>query len=99
MYVGTSPGAFCAYQSYPSPFNPTCTIRYEVPSAGRLSIRVFDATGSLVRTLVDAWREPGSYSEVWDGKADDGITLPSGVYLYCLEAGDFVTSRKTVLLR
>jgi len=55
--------------------------------------------GSLVRTLVDARREPGSYSEVWDGRAEDGAELPSGVYFYRLEAGEFVATRKMVLLR
>ena len=60
---------------------------------------MFDATGSAVRTLVDAHREPGSYSEHWDGRAEDGSELPSGVYFYRLEAGEFVATRKMVLLR
>jgi hypothetical protein len=55
--------------------------------------------GKPVCTLVDAWREPGVYSEIWDGRADDGRALPSGVYFYRLEAGDFVATRKMVLLR
>jgi hypothetical protein len=97
--VDTVPIAYRAYQSYPNPFNPMCTIRYEIPKAGRVSLRIFDVSGSLVRTLVDAWREPGAYSEVWDGRGDAGKALPSGVYFYRLEAGDFVATRKMVLLR
>jgi hypothetical protein len=89
---------FNAHQSYPNPFNPMCTIPYDLPHAGRVSLQVFDVTGSVVRTLVDAWREPGVYSEVWDGMGEDGIALPSGVYFYRLEAGDFVATRKMVLL-
>jgi hypothetical protein len=88
-----------AHQSYPNPFNPFCTIRYEIPHADRVSLRVFDVTGSFVRTLVDAHREPGSHSEHWDGRAEDGRELPSGVYLYRLEAGEIVVTRKMVLLR
>jgi hypothetical protein len=86
-------------QNYPNPFNPMCTIRYDIPHAGKVTLRVFDVDGSLARTLVDGWREPGKYSEIWDGKADDGTALPSGVYFYRLEADDFVATRKMVLLR
>jgi hypothetical protein len=60
---------------------------------------VFDVSGTLVRTLADGWREPGVYSEVWDGRGGDGTALPSGVYFYRLEAADFVATRKMVLLR
>ena len=97
--IDAVPVSYQAYQSYPNPFNPLCTIRYDIARAGRVSLRIFDADGSFVRTLVHAWREPGLYNEVWDGKADDGSALPSGVYFYRLEAGDFVATRKMVLLR
>jgi len=83
----------------PNPFNPMCTIRYDIPRAGRVNLEVFDVNGSLVRTLVDGWREPGVYSEIWDGRDNTGKQLPSGVYFYRLEAGDFVATRKCVLLR
>jgi len=87
------------YQSYPNPFNPLCTIRYEIPKPGRVRLQVFDIVGKPVRTLVDSWREIGVYSEVWDGRDDVGKELPSGVYFYRLEAGDFAATRKMVLLR
>ena len=99
VHVDALPVAYQAYQGYPNPFNPLCTIRYDIPRAGRVSLRVFDVNGSLVRTLVSAWREPGVYSEVWDGRDDSGKQLPSGVYFYRLEAGDFVATHKLVLLR
>jgi hypothetical protein len=103
--VGVVRAAYAAYQSYPNPFKPHCTIPYEIAWPGKVSLRVFDLSGSLLRTLVDAWREPGVYSEVWDSKADDGKELPPGVYFYRLETGDvleaghFVATRKMVLLR
>jgi hypothetical protein len=97
--VGSVPTAYRAYQSYPNPFNPACTIRYEIPRAGKITLIVFDLNGSIVRTLVDRWEEPGVHSEVWDGKRDDGTALASGVYFYRLEAGDFVGIRKMVLLQ
>jgi len=99
VLVRQTPTAYRVYQSYPNPFNPMCTIRYDIPRAGKVSLRVFDVSGSLVRTLVDNWRESGTYIEVWDGRADDASALPSGVYLYRLEAGDLVATRKIVLLR
>ncbi|UCF79297.1 MAG: T9SS type A sorting domain-containing protein [Candidatus Eiseniibacteriota bacterium] len=99
VYIAVIPTAYHVYQSFPNPFNPLCTIRYDIPVAGRVCLQVFDATGRPVRTLVDAHREPGSYSELWDGRAEDGRELPSGVYFYRLEAGDFVATRKMVLLK
>jgi len=99
VHVSAVPAAYSLYQNYPNPFNPVCTILYEIPREVRVSLRVFDATGSLVRTLVNARREPGVYSVPWDGKSEDGTELPSGVYFYRLEAGDFASTRKTVLLR
>jgi len=97
--VEVVPVAYRAYQNYPNPFNPSCTIRYDIPRAGRLSLQVFDVDGSLVRTLVDAWREPGVYSEVWNGRDEAGTELPSGVYFYRLEAGKAVAMKKMVLLK
>jgi hypothetical protein len=97
--VQAMPNAYKTYQSYPNPFNPLCTIRYEIPQADRVSLQVFAVSGALVRTLVDAWREPGVYNEVWDGRTDDGAELSSGIYFYELKAGGFAATRKTLLLR
>jgi hypothetical protein len=99
VYVEAAPIAYRAYESYPNPFNPMCTIRYEIPTPGRVTLRVFDIVGKPVCTLVDGWREVGVYSEVWDGRGDDDSALPSGVYFYSIKAGDFVAMRKMVLLK
>jgi hypothetical protein len=99
VHVSPAPTAGTLYQSYPNPFNPLCTIRYEIAASNRVTLRVFDASGSIVKTLLNAWREPGVYSEKWDGRGEDGRALPSGVYFYQLEAGDVVETHKAVLLR
>jgi len=99
VYVESAPVAFRVYESYPNPFNPVCTIRYDIPQAGRVTLTVLDVKGSSVRTLVDGWREPGAYKEVWDGRADNGNTLPSGVYFYWIKAGDLAAGHKMVLLK
>jgi hypothetical protein len=99
VYVEAVPVTYRAYQSYPNPFNPVCTIRYDIPRAGFVRLRVLAVSGSTVRTLVDRWKEPGAYNEIWDGRGDDGSELPSGVYFYRLDVGAFVATRKAVLLR
>jgi hypothetical protein len=99
VYVSPAPIAYRVFQSYPNPFNPTCMIRYEIPMAGAVRLRVFDASGAIVRTLVDAWTESGSYSRMWDGRDQIGREAPSGVYFYRLEAGGLELTRKAVLLR
>ncbi len=97
--VDAAPRAFAMYQSYPNPFNPTCFIRFDVPFSGRVTLRVFDASGRVVRTLVDRWLGSGSYTEVWNGRNDEGVDLPSGVYMYELATADFRATRKAVMLR
>jgi hypothetical protein len=99
VHVDSVPTAYGAYQSYPNPFNPACTIPYDLPVAGRVRLQIYDVDGSPVRTLVDSWREAGLYSEVWDGRNDAGRVLPSGVYFYRFEAGEFVATRKVILLK
>jgi hypothetical protein len=99
VYVEPLPIVFAAHQSFPNPFNPFCTIRYDIPKACRVTLRVFDVSGFIVRTLVDRWEEPGFHNEIWDGMDEDERELPSGVYFYRLEAGDFAATRKMVLLK
>ncbi|MBN1504383.1 MAG: hypothetical protein JW952_04895, partial [Candidatus Eisenbacteria bacterium] len=96
---GAAPAACRLHQAYPNPFNPVCNVRYEVPTAGWVRLSVFDVGGVFVRELVRAWREPGTYCEVWDGRDGGGSPLPSGVYVCRLEAGRFEATSKTVLLR
>jgi hypothetical protein len=99
VHVNAAPAVTRLLQSFPNPFNPLCTINYDIAHAGGVTLRIFDVEGSLVRTLVDGWREPGVHSEVWNGSGDNGQKLPSGVYFYALEADGRKETRKTVLLR
>jgi hypothetical protein len=88
------PLEFALYASYPNPFNPTTTIRYDVKESGLVSLKVFDLLGREVATLVHDIVPAGSYSINWD--AGD---LPSGLYLCRMEAERFVETRKMVLLK
>lgn len=87
-------GAFELAQNYPNPFNPKTTIRYVLQSAGYVSLKVFDFLGREVATLIDGVEPAGPNSTEFDVSM-----LPSGVYLYRLQAGDSFQVRKMVVLR
>jgi flagellar hook assembly protein FlgD len=77
-------------------------IRFQVPRPTPVSLKLYDVSGRLVRVLIDSKTqnlEPNTYNLTWDGKDDRGIELPSGVYFYRLETGDFQASKKLVLIR
>ena len=93
------PVAFKLVQNAPNPFNPVTKVAYHVPSASRVTIRVFDVTGRLVTTLVDGVVEPGRHAAVWNGRNDAGESVGSGVYFCTMEAPDFHDSRKMTLLK
>ncbi len=84
----------------PNPFNPMTVISYELPEPGTVSLRIFDASGKLVRVLVDGqWRTVGIQHVSWDGRDNEGRSLPSGVYFYRLEVGGEVLTKRMVLLK
>ncbi|MBW7995439.1 MAG: T9SS type A sorting domain-containing protein [Candidatus Glassbacteria bacterium] len=96
------PKAFSLAQNYPNPFNPSTTIGYAIPEENRLmgvKLNVFNLRGQLIRTLVDQEQGPGTYNVNWDGTDERGRQIGSGVYFYRLVAGDFVSTRKMVVLK
>jgi hypothetical protein len=87
-------------QNSPNPFNPMTTIAYSIAQTGPVTIRIYNAGGALIRTLVDKPHAPGSYSIRWDGKDGAGLRLASGVYFYKIEtASGFRDSKKLILLK
>ncbi|MGH7494363.1 MAG: S8 family serine peptidase [bacterium] len=93
------PSAFALLDNYPNPFNPETRIAYEIPRAALVEIAVFDMLGRRVRTLIADHAAMGQYQMYWDGRNDQGQLLSSGVYMYKMRAGDFLASKKMVLLR
>ena len=88
-------------QNYPNPFNPTTTIEYSIPNVGMLNatssnvrLIVYDVLGRKVTTLVNEKQTPGNYSVKFDAS-----NLPSGIYFYTLRAGDFVATKKMILMK
>ena len=90
-------------RAHPNPAGPTTTVRYTLPSRSRVTVRVYDLSGRLVRTLLDDVAGPGEHRAVWDGATDTGDRAASGVYFVKLEAGTdagtFREARKVVLLK
>jgi len=93
-----SQSTFHLYQNYPNPFNPSTLIKYSVLKSGRVSLKVYDVLGNEVATLVNEEKQPGNYETVFDTKGNNQ-NLASGIYFYQLRTGDFVKTKKRVLLR
>jgi hypothetical protein len=93
------PAEFTLLQNYPNPFNPQTTIRFALPEAADVIIVVFDALGREVTRLTDGPREAGWHEVTWDAANVSGSALPSGVYLYRVNAGGHVETRRMVLLK
>jgi hypothetical protein len=94
-----SPGEFALYPAYPNPFNPAATIRYDLAEASQVVLNIYNILGREVRTLVNEKQTAGEKSVVWDSRDSAGKVVSSGVYIYRIQAGDYVQSRKMVLLR
>ena len=88
------PQQFSLGQNYPNPFNPSTTIKYELPKATRVNLSVFDILGREVSVLVNERMDAGVYEVKFDGS-----NLASGVYFYRLQAGDFVQSKRLLILK
>jgi hypothetical protein len=95
----TVPQVYSLGQNYPNPFNPTTTINYTIPKEGNVKIEVYDITGKLVTTLVNSSMSGGKYSVTWNGKNSSGQNVGSGIYLYRIQASDFVSVKKMVMLK
>lgn len=93
------PTEFALSQNYPNPFNPSTTIQYDLPKEAKVVLKVYNMLGQEVRTLVNATKGQGRYQAKWDGKNRFGNTVASGVYLYRLEAGTVVKSKKMLFIK
>jgi len=93
------PSGFSLQPAYPNPFNAGTALRYQVPEVDRVTLRVWNLSGQVVRTLVSQPQVAGSHQAVWDGLDDAGSEASSGVYVVALEAGNQICTRKLVLVR
>ena len=93
------PTVFALHTNYPNPFNPSTTIRYQLPQSAEVRLEIFDVLGQKVRTLVAETQPAGFHRMVWDSRNQTGNPVAAGVYLYRLRAGDFEQVRKLLLLK
>lgn len=93
------PRVFRVHQASPNPFNPTTTIRYELPAAAHVSLRIFDLQGKLVTVLADGVAPAGHHMVRWDGNDHQGAATASGVYVLDVRAGAASSRQKLILLR
>jgi hypothetical protein len=91
---GTVIDGFKLEQNYPNPFNPTTEIRYQIPKASRVSVKVYDTLGRQVAVLFEGMREPGRYTATFDA-----VGLAAGTYVCKMTAGDFVGTKRLVFLK
>ncbi len=95
--IGLAPQVFALLQNYPNPFNPSTVISYQLPVNSQVTLKVYDVLGKEVATLVNGRQEAGSYTVPFS--ATGGSTLASGVYIYRLNAGSFISTKKLVLMK
>lgn len=96
---GDVPKEFALNQNYPNPFNPSTTISFALPKNTQVKLQVFDILGNLVNTVVNQEMGAGNYQVVWNGMDLNGARVASGVYLYRLQAGDFSTVKKMLMVK
>jgi hypothetical protein len=88
------PAGYALEQNYPNPFNPATTIKYSIPKESQVSLKIYDVLGREVMTLMDAKQNAGKYDITFNASK-----LASGVYIYRIIAGDFVQTKKMMLLK
>jgi hypothetical protein len=97
------PTEFQLAQNYPNPFNPVTTIRFSIPArladGTQVQLRLYNALGELIRTLVDEKMFPGQYTAAWDGRNARGEQVASGIYIYQLITGEFKQTKRMTILR
>jgi len=97
--VETRPEVFALQNNYPNPFNPSTTIKYQLPNAVDVRLEIYNVVGQVVRTLIGEQQNAGRYEYQWDATSNNGQTLSSGIYFYRLQAGEFQEVKKMLLMK
>jgi hypothetical protein len=94
-----APSSPALSQNYPNPFNPSTAIQYSITSPGNVTIKIYNTLGQEIRTVVDDFKPTGDHTAFWDGRDQSGNAVASGTYFYRLQAGDYVSAQKAILLK
>ena len=95
----TLPYDYILWQNFPNPFNPSTAVRFQVPKTSDVTVKIYDMLGQEVRTLFAGEVLRGTYTVDWDGMNNAGVQMSSGTYVYRMIAGEFVQSKKMLLLK
>lgn len=93
------PSSFTLSQNYPNPFNPSTVISYQLPKQSRVQIKIYDAIGNEIRSLIDEEKSAGKYNILWDSRNNYGSRVSSGVYFYKITADGFAQTKKMILMK
>ena len=93
------PSKFSLYQNYPNPFNPVTKIKYDIANQGNVSLSIYDIKGRKIISLVNKQQEAGTYSVLWNGRNDFGENLPGGLYIYRIQSGSFLSTKKLLYIK
>jgi len=93
------PTTYDISSNYPNPFNPTTTIKYQLPQTSDVGLVIFNILGQKVRTLVNGRVEAGYHTAVWDGRNESGARAASGIYIYRFQADNFLKIQKMILMK
>ena len=87
-------------QNYPNPFNPETTIKFQIPKASVITLKIYNINGQEIKTLTNREYQPGNYSVKWDGTDMSGNKVASGIYIYFLKTNTgYVESKKMLLVK
>ncbi|HIB73661.1 MAG TPA: T9SS type A sorting domain-containing protein, partial [Candidatus Marinimicrobia bacterium] len=90
---------YSIHQNYPNPFNPITTLRYDLPENSLVNIIIYDMLGREVKTLINQTQDAGYRSVIWNATNDYGKPVSAGIYLYQIQAGEYMQTKKMVLLK
>ena len=93
------PSNYFLSQNFPNPFNPITTLKYELPEDSFVDVTIYDMLGNVVNNLINTNQSSGYKSVQWDATNNQGEPVSAGVYLYKIQAGDFVDTKKMILLK
>lgn len=92
----TLPMTFHLFQNYPNPFNSLTRIKYQLPAASLVTLKIIDALGAIVKTLIQIQQEAGEYELLWNGQNNQGRAVASGIYFLQMDAGEFRSVKKII---
>lgn len=91
--------SFKLMRNFPNPFNPATTIEYQIPKTAKVSVRIYNISGQLVKEIFNETQDKGVHRVTWDGTSRNNQHVASGIYIYTVKSDDLILSKKMILLR